>query len=286
MNSELLREREAFKKRALSNPVIEGKKRKGDDDESTRKRPKKEPVAGSSKAKDVAPKDPFAYKTMTGSSQFNFSVLAKIVKHMKQRHLVGDTEPLSFEDILDETNQLDLGVRQQHWLQTEALQNNPKIDVTDDGKYCYKPVFKLKDRKSLTRLLDKYDRDGKGGIHIEDIQESLMNADNHIKKLDDSITIITRQQDKKKILYYNDKTVQINIDEDFQKLWRSVAVDGIDETKIEEYLLKQGITSMQDLGGKKVNTVQKRKKPSKKGKIFKTTNQHVSHLLQDYSDKP
>ena len=39
---------------------------------------------------------------------------------------------------------------------------------------------------------------------------------------------------------------------EFQKLWRGVSVEGQDERKIEEYLDKQGITSMQDVGLKKV----------------------------------
>lgn len=46
---------------------------------------------------------------MSGSSQYRFGVLAKIVKHMKTRHQDGDDHPLSIEDILDETNQLDIG---------------------------------------------------------------------------------------------------------------------------------------------------------------------------------
>ena len=33
---------------------------------------------------------------------------------------------------------------------------------------------------------------------------------------------------------------------EIQKLWRAVAVEGIDEKKVEEYLTRQGITSMQD----------------------------------------
>lgn len=37
------------------------------------------------------------------------------------------------------------------WLQTEALQNNPKIECTMDGKYNFKPVYKIKDKKSLLR---------------------------------------------------------------------------------------------------------------------------------------
>ncbi len=39
---------------------------------------------------------------------------------------------------------------------------------------------------------------------------------------------------------------------ELKKLWRSVAVDGMDERKIEDYLDKQGITSMEDVGVKKV----------------------------------
>jgi transcription initiation factor TFIIE subunit beta len=51
----------------------------------------------------------FSYKTASGSSQYKFSVLARIVKHMKKRHQDGDDHPLTLEDILDETNQLDVG---------------------------------------------------------------------------------------------------------------------------------------------------------------------------------
>lgn len=46
---------------------------------------------------------------MAGSSQYRFGVLAKIVKHMRLRHLDGDDHPLTLDDILDETNQLDIG---------------------------------------------------------------------------------------------------------------------------------------------------------------------------------
>lgn len=46
---------------------------------------------------------------MAGSTQYRFGVLAKIVKHMRTRHLEGDDHPLTLDDILDETNQLDIG---------------------------------------------------------------------------------------------------------------------------------------------------------------------------------
>ncbi len=57
----------------------------------------------------MPPRDPNAYKTMSGNSQYRFGVLARIVKHMKHRHQEGEDYPLSMEEILDETNQLDIG---------------------------------------------------------------------------------------------------------------------------------------------------------------------------------
>lgn len=52
---------------------------------------------------------------------------------------------------------------------------------------------------------------------------------------------MTRPMDKKKVLFYNDRTATLPIDEEFQKLWRSVAVDAMDDAKIDEYLEKQGL---------------------------------------------
>lgn len=274
MDPALLREREAFKKRALSNPVVESKKK--DVSESQKKKQK---TSSAPKPKD------FNYKSYGGSSQYNFGILAKIIKHMKQRHLSGDTYPLSLEEILDETNQLDIGQRQRNWLLNEALANNPKLQVDSDGKYLFKPPFNIKDRRGLLRLLDKHDQRGLGGILLDDVQESLPNVEKALKILGDNVIQITQPISKKKVLFYNDKALQFNIDDEFQKLWRSVAVDGLDDDKIEEYLQKQGITSMQDTGVKKVTPIQKRKKPSNRNRNFKKLNQHMSDILQDYSEK-
>lgn len=66
-------------------------------------------------------------------------------------------------------------------MQTEALQNNPKIEVTHDGKHIFKAPYKLKDRKSLLKLLKQQDLKGLGGILLEDIQESLPHAEKALK---------------------------------------------------------------------------------------------------------
>lgn len=100
----------------------------------------------------------------------------------------------------------------EQWLQTEALQNNPKIDVSyDKTRFAFKPVFKLKDGKSLVKLLKQYDLKGLGGIMLEDIQESLPHCEKVLKNRANEIIYVTRPTDKKKILFYNDRTANITV---------------------------------------------------------------------------
>ena len=61
--------------------------------------------------------------------------------------------------------------------------------------------------------------------------------------------------DKKVIIFYNDKSSELEIDEAFQKLWRSVPVAQLDMEKISDYLNKAGITSVDDPGIRKVRTL-------------------------------
>ncbi|XP_046735996.1 transcription initiation factor IIE subunit beta [Diprion similis] len=283
MDPALLRERELFKKRALTTPTVEKKKREPEKEPIRDEPPKKKSKPISSSA---APKlDMVNYKTMSGSSQYRFGVLAKIVKHMKSRHQEGDDHPLTLEEILDETNQLDVGSKVKQWLLTESLINNPKIEVSPDGRFSFKAMYKIKDKKSLLRLLKQQDLKGLGGILLEDIQESLPHCDKALKSLQNEILFITRPLDKKKIVFYNDKTAQFIVDDEFQKLWRAVAVDAMDDQKIDEYLEKQGIRSMQDHGPKKPAPI-KRKKPNARKKQFKKPrdNEHLADVLETYDD--
>ncbi|XP_048763551.1 general transcription factor IIE subunit 2-like [Ostrea edulis] len=282
MDPALLKERKAFIDRAKAQPVVE--KRKKGKDVSDEKPVKKQKSSSSFKPKSESSSSSYDYKSSSGSSQYKFAILAKIVKYMKSRHLKGDTHPLMIDEILDETNQLDVGSKIKHWLITEALNNNPKVKVTDNGqKYAFKPKFDIRDKNSLMKLLKYQDLHGLGGVMKEDVEESLPNAEKAFKTLGEHIITIVRPNDKKEILFYNDKYCRYKLDDDFQKLWRGVSIDGLDDKKIEEYLEKQGISSMQDVGLKKAVQI-KRKKGGGKRKMFKKHNEHLEGVLEDYSE--
>ncbi|XP_008315229.1 transcription initiation factor IIE subunit beta [Cynoglossus semilaevis] len=280
MDPALLRERELFKKRALSTPAVEKRKTTSESASHKKKKTKgdKESSSGSRHSTEST-NGSFNIKTSSG---YKFGCLAKIVNYMKTRHQNGDTHFLTIDEILDETKLLDIGIKQKQWLITEALVNNPKIEVRD-ATYGFKPKYNLKDKKALLRLLDKHDQLGLGGVLLDDVEEGLPNSAKAIKALGDQIIFVTRP-DKKKILFYNDKHCQFAVDEEFQKLWRSVPVDSIDDEKIEEYLKKQGISSMQETGPKKVLHVQKKKKQGGQRKRQLVHNNHLAGVLEDYTD--
>ena len=107
MNPELLREREAFKKRAMATAAVTApSKRPKESAQSSSSEASRKP----SKSSDHSAKaklDLAKMKSMGQSgSQFRFGVLAKIVRHMKSRHMEGEDQPLTLEEILDETNQV------------------------------------------------------------------------------------------------------------------------------------------------------------------------------------
>lgn len=284
MDPALLRERELFMKRAYINPTVEKKKKDPEGAAKDDKKKLKPPPAPS--PSPAPPRDVNSYKTMSGSTQYKFGVLAKIVKHMKQRHQLGDDHPLTLDEILDETNQLDVASKVKQWLLTEALVQNPKLEQTPEGGFLFKPPYKIRDKKALLRILKQHDLKGLGGILLDDVQESLPNCEKALKHLSNEIIYVTRPIDKKKILFYNDRTAQMVVDEEFQKLWRGIAVESVDDDKIEEYLEKQGIRSMQDHGPKKP-IIPKRKKNINRKRTHKKPrdNDHLADVLETYEDK-
>lgn len=67
------------------------------------------------------------------------------------------------------------------WLYTEALPNNPKVEVNIEGKFQFRPPLKCRDKKSVLRLLKQHDLKGLGGILRDDVVESVPHAEKVLK---------------------------------------------------------------------------------------------------------
>ena len=61
-------------------------------------------------------------------------------------------------------------------------------------------------------------------------------------------------------------------------------MEGLDESKIEEYLDHKGITSMKDEAGKAAaGLLQKPKTAIRKSRTFKRLNEHLDGVLDEYN---
>ena len=147
MDAALLAEREAFKRRAMAVPTVENKKKKTDDSKKS-SGSMKPPKGGSYKQfgsvgssykfgvlgrtfLDTLSKKKVKYLRFGKKTNSKYQVqiliseeflfLAKIVRHMKHRHMEGEDHPLTLDEILDETNQLDISGATKQWLLLEAL---------------------------------------------------------------------------------------------------------------------------------------------------------------------
>ena len=55
--------------------------------------------------------------------------------------------------------------------------------MTDDQRYMFKAPFKLRDKKSLLKLLKRRDLNGEGGVFFDDVNESLPKAEKIVQSL-------------------------------------------------------------------------------------------------------
>lgn len=280
MDPSLLKDLADFKKRSISQPAVESKKLKT------------KPKSGSAtsvhlpqqllqKPKPKPTPSSLDYKTPPFRSKHKFAVLATIVDHMKNRYLQRKFDPLSLDEILDQIKYTDISAQNKHWLEGEALKKNAKL-ICKDGKFVFNPKYKIKNKKELVRLLMQYEQEGKGGILLDEIRDCLPDADVVIKSARKRIMFVTRPTDKKDVLFFKNDDYSLKVDEEFQKHWRAMSVDGIGEADIDRYLVTAGITTMQDTG-KRPQKVQQRKKVKRK-KTFKKLNDHLADsVLKDYS---
>ncbi|VDN44364.1 unnamed protein product [Gongylonema pulchrum] len=87
---------------------------------------------------------------------------------------------LSLKEILEELQIYDLGKKSEAWLQ-EALPANPRLTVDENGKYLFKPPYRIKGKNSLLAVLKKHHLEGKGGILLSDLNECIPAAEKHIE---------------------------------------------------------------------------------------------------------
>ncbi|XP_065557743.1 general transcription factor IIE subunit 2-like [Artemia franciscana] len=275
MDPSLLIASKSFKRRSMKVPSVKNKKEKKE--MSPLGETKMQKMSYFAVSKLNTSKDPLFVET----SPHKFSALAKIVKYMQKRYLEGNDYSLSIKQVLGETDQLDISSSTKTWLAKIALPENPKLEITSENKYIYKPVYNIRSKKSFLKLLKRYHSKGLGGISLKDIQESLPNSEKILNHLHDKV-IFLPGADKDVVLFYNDgNDASFEVDEDVIKEWRLVSVD-IDDKKIEKYLQKRNMKIMENIKKRQMPTIFKRNKKTRRIRGMKRTRDN-NHLDENFN---
>ncbi|VEL26264.1 unnamed protein product [Protopolystoma xenopodis] len=175
MDPALVREREAFLRRAKLIPTIDA--------------PKPSLATSEPHAPRRSATSSLDYRALESRpiNQGRFAILSRIVKYMKvnqviyllfkQRHLEHDLHPLSVDEILEEAMLQDISHHTMKWLEDEALPNNPKIKAFPEKKFAFKPKYDARNRQELYHLLKRNDVKGIGGVYLDDIAEGISDAE-------------------------------------------------------------------------------------------------------------
>ena len=91
-----------------------------------------------------------------------------------------------------------------------------------------------------------------------------------------------KSNDKKAIIFKYDASYAVHVDEEFQKHWRGVSLEGFAEPDIERYL-NSGITAVQGVAPQ-TKRPEKTRDDHKRKRVTKSSNAHLEEsVLKDYS---
>ncbi|KAF0991811.1 hypothetical protein HZS_5317 [Henneguya salminicola] len=213
-----------------------------------------------------------------------FSLLAAIVEFLKTNFFNNNLGPFTLDEILEATENAETPYLDKIWLVENALANNPRVNFQND-RLSYNPIYEISDKRSLYRLLQHYDENGLGGINLEDIRESVGNADHLVRSLRNHICHISRKDTEKDVIYFYDSSYLLDIDSEFIKAWKQVTFESMEDKEIEDELKKNGILKSRLL----INPKKRFKTPinytikNKIKKPLKLTNTHLSsEILQEF----
>ncbi|CAM4945471.1 unnamed protein product [Rotaria socialis] len=278
------RKREADAASFLGSTAKRKKTEKSSSSSQKTNRPKS--TFGRSKTSTCFPND---YHTSSSSSQSRFLILAKIVEKLKDCFLGGTTDAIALDEIIQES-ELIIESSDKHWLASEALLSNEKIDVKKvEGinKFVYKSPLNLKDGKkqTLLNLLKNRHEKCEGAVTIDDVRDTISRekADKIIENLIKDGQVVKVTSNKKEILFYTDPAYKLKVHPDFTESWRKTSVEGLDDKKIWEFLDKQGHYGLMKNTPRQSHLTNKPRRGGRRPDTMKH-NQHVAHKLEDYSE--
>jgi len=188
-------------------------------------------------------------------------------------------QAVTAEDIY---NQTQINIRDNEELLT-AIQNNPKVVITDQKWFSYKPTFDVTTKSEVLQLINSTDK----GIDSNDLKDAYKTVMEDIFALRDSgkIRTILNQDTKALILFpQTESHLRVNLFPEFKEMWKKITIP--DAVDLEKELRKAGFTPIPEnddvVGNRYKKKTNKRRKRRRRIKITNTHVKGINFFDDDY----
>ncbi|XP_030376664.1 uncharacterized protein LOC115625669 [Scaptodrosophila lebanonensis] len=168
-------------------------------------------------------------------------VVTKCVKVLRARYQADIMVAMGFKDLLRDSRLDNIEEDLKTWLMRYGLPKSIKVDCVKPNKFRYKPKYDIPNARAFLTLLRDHERRGLGGIWLEDIKESLPHAEKVLEKTRDSYHVVYRKVDKRVVIYYRKKSLDIVVNPGLQDIWQEISVAYLTDSQIEAHLKSRGI---------------------------------------------
>ena len=199
-------------------------------------------------------------------------------------YLKNKDRPVVLRDVTDYLSLRDVSTQNQI---ARILKQHGKVEYDEvgfDGKgsYRFRPMHNVRSGDELLAFLQR--QTTAQGIRVVNLKEGWPGALDTIDALEkEGRLLVTRNKkdNSPKMVWPNDPTLIHEVDNEFRNMWHDIPVPSQSEALRNE-LLAAGLTPTSQVKQVAKGPVEKKKKkvPRRGGK---TTNTHMSHILQDYS---
>lgn len=244
----------------------------------------------SKRKREAAPDIPYSQPQLTGYGLDLKTNMAFAVDYLKQKR-----QPKTIQDIIDH---LSLRVSEDHLKELqEGLRRHPRVDFKPDpkasertwlsGQYSHRPIIPgVKDETSLLAHLQR--KSDASGLSVKDLKDGWPDCDPVLTEMEKAHKILvtrTKKDSTAKNVWIDDPSLHHAVEPEFHAMWSHTPIPSLED--MHRKLASVGVKPTSEDPGAIVQQINKPKAQKKRAgnRKGKTTNSHMAHLMNDYSDK-
>ena len=163
----------------------------------------------------------------------------------------------------------------------EKVEYERKTDGAE-GTFSFRPVHNIRSGDRLLGYLQS--QPTAQGLSARELRDGWPDAEATIDELEKQGRLLVtrnRKDNHAKMVWPNDPSLRIEIDDEFQNIWHKIKLPSADT--VADELKREGLIPANKKGTKKVTQKAPDKKTKKPRKGGRTTNTHMQGVLRDYS---